>query len=235
MKRFFALAVLLLVSALSFADDNPPPHAIKVTGTADVKVAPDQATIDIGIEKQNSSATAAKRAADKGAREILAVLHTSGIPDKDVSTNWLSLNPQYNWQSGKINSFVAEQSLTVVVRDLSKLEDLLDALIKAGGNRISSVRFETSELRKYRDEARDAAVTAAREKAQALAKALGQSIGKAISVEEVAQSANPYAFTYGYLANATLDAQMAKSPSGPANAPGERKVSASVTVWFELM
>jgi uncharacterized protein YggE len=201
-----------------------------------VNVIPDQVTFHIGIEKQNTNATTAKKAADDGAREILSVLRSNGVQEKDVKTDWLSLNPNYDVRNGKMYSFTAEQSLTVTVHDISKLDGLLDALIKAGGNRISSIRFETSEMRKYRDQARQLAVTAAREKAEALAKALGQSIGKAISVEEEPQTINPYGYFYGYMSNTSVEsASSTRAPSVPATAAGERKVTASVTVWFELM
>lgn len=232
MKRLFVLFAVILLSTVLFADENVPPHSVKVTGTADVNVTPDRAVVRIGVEKQSSSATAAKKAADAAAREVLSVLHDSGIADKDVKTDWLSLAPQYDWRNGRITSFSAEQSLTVTVRELSKLDSLLDALIKAGGNRINSVQFETSDLRKYRDQAREMAVTAAREKAEALAKALGQSIGKAISLEEIPQSTNPY--YGGYLSNSVVELDKQRTQVGPAIAAGERKVTASVTIWFEL-
>ena len=234
MKRLFVLFTVFVIAVFALADDKLPAHAIKVTGTSDINVSPDQATIDIGVEKQSASATGAKRAADNGAREILAVVKKNGIDDKDVKTNWLSLNPQYDWRNNRMTGFVAEQSLTVTVRDIAKLDSLLDALIKAGGNRISSVKFETSEMRKYRDQARAAAVVAAREKAEALAKSLGQSIGKAVAVEEVAQYDNSYATYIGLIANTTMEAAKDRAPSGPALAAGERKVTASVTVGFEL-
>lgn len=231
MKRCCLLFVLVLSSSLLIAENDAPPKAVKVTGTADIKVIPDRATISIGVEKQSSSAVAAKRAADNATRELLAVLRNSGIDGKDIKTEWLSLTPDYDWRNNRISGFTASQSLTVTLLDLSKLDGLLDALVKAGGNRISSVEFETSETRKYRDQARELAVTAAREKAEALAKALGQSIGKAISVEEVAQPQYPYPYG-GVTANVSLE--LDKARTGPATATGERKVTASVTVWFEL-
>ena len=233
MKSLLILFALIFPCTFCTADEKVPPKAIEVTGTSDVNVVPDKAIIDIGVEKQNPSAAAAKKAADSSARELLAALRANGIDDKDVTTNWLSLSPQYDWHSGKMTYFIADQSLTVTVHDLSKLDNLLDLLIKAGGNRINSIQFETSDIRKYRDQARELAVGAAREKAEALAKALGQSIGKAIAVEEVPQATGLYGYN-GLLANTTLEVSDNKARSGPAIAAGQRKVTASVTVWFEL-
>jgi hypothetical protein len=126
--------------------------------------------------------------------------------------------------------FVAEQTLTVTVRDISKLDTLLESLIKAGGNRIDSIQYEISDLRKYRDQARELAMKAAREKAQALALALGQEIGKAQYIEEVPESSSQ---SYG-LANSYLETSRGRSKSTSSTAAGENRVSASVQVSFEL-
>src|SRR5260370_2486197 len=132
----------------------------------------------------------------------------------------------------RIAYFTAEQSITVTVRDITKLDTLLESLIKAGGNRIDSIQYETSDMRKHRDRARDLAVKAAREKAEALAKALGQEIGKAYSIEEVPESNNEYA--WGYASNVSRET-MGLRPSGPTTPAGQKTVSASVTVPFDLL
>ena len=186
MKLIRFVIVLLFLASMALAQDKLLPRVVRVTGTADVKVVPDRAVIEIGVEKQDARATVAKRAADDAARRILADLHANGIAEKDIQTTFLSLQPQFNYRKGmKISYFVASQTLTIILRDLSRLEVVVESLIKAGGNRIDSIQYETSDLRKYRDQARDLAVKAAHEKAQALAHALGQEIGKAYSIEEV--------------------------------------------------
>jgi uncharacterized protein YggE len=123
--------------------------------------------------------------------------------------------------------------MTITVRDLAKLDTLLESLIKAGGNRIDSIGYETSDLRKYRDQARDMAVKAAREKAGALAKALGQDIGRAQSIEEVMESG--YQSTR-QIQNALLANVRSENVSmeAPSIAVGQKSISASVMVSFEL-
>ena len=232
MKLFAALAVVLAFSTLGVADDRPPLKVVRVTGTAEVKVVPDRAVIELGVVKQNASASVAKQAADATARKILAALQANGIDEKDIQTTFLSLQPQVDYRKGmKISYFVARQTLSVTVRDLSKLDALLESLIKAGGNQIDSIEYETSDLRKYRDDARDRAVKAAKEKAEALAMALGQQIGKAQTIEEVAQPENPNG---AFLSNVSYDSGGILAKSRGATATGERSVSASVVVAFEL-
>ena len=232
MKLIRLWVALLFLASLAVAQDKSLPRVVRVTGTSEVRVAPDRAVIEIGVEKQDPNATVAKRAADDAARRILADLRANGIAEKDMQTTFLSLQPQFNYRKGmKMSYFVASQTLSITLRDLSQLDVVVESLIKAGGNRIDSIEYETSDLRKYRDQARDLAVKAAREKAQALAHALGQEIGKAYSIEEVAESSYPYSLG---LSNVSYEYANKTRPSGPTTAAGEKKISASVVVTFDL-
>jgi uncharacterized protein len=223
--------VLCLLAGMAAAEDRLPAKFVRVTGTSEVKVAPDRAVIEVGVQKQNPSASAAKHAEDAAAQRILAVLRANGVDEKDIQTTYLWLQQQSSYvKKEKVYYFVAAQTMTVTVRDLSKLDALLEALVQAGGNEIDSIRYETSEMRKYRDQARDLAVKAAREKAEALAKALGQDIGKAQSIEEVPE----YQFSGGMLANTYADERSRDKAPGPTLAAGQKTISASVTVQFEL-
>jgi uncharacterized protein YggE len=223
-----------LLAGVTAAQDRLPLKVVRVVGTAEVKVVPDRAVIEIGVEKQDPSASVAKHAEDAAARRILAALRGNGIDDKDIQTTFLSLQPQsYTRKGVRISYFVAAQTMTITVRDLAKLDTLLEALIKAGGNRIDSIGYETSALRKYRDQARDMAVKAAREKAGALAKALGQEIGKAQLIEEVTESGyqSPLQIQNALLSNARSENVSMEAPS---IAVGQKSISASVMVSFEL-
>lgn len=232
MRNFAILLSLLLVTAALAAEENTPARVVRVTGTAEVKVVPDRAVIEVGVEKQNASASAAKHAEDAAARKILAVLHANEIDEKDIQTTYLSLQQQSSYvKKEKVYYFVAAQTMTITVRDLSKLDALLEALVRSGGNEIDSIRYETSEMRKYRDQARDLAVKAAREKAEALAKALGQDIGKAQSIEEVPETNYGYS---RYVANFSGNETPRAKAVGPSIAAGQTTISASVTVQFEL-
>jgi uncharacterized protein YggE len=230
--KFLKIAVAFCVlTGLAAAEDKLPARFVRVVGTSEVKVVPDRAVIEVGVEKQDPSASAAKHAEDAAARAILATLRGNGIDDKDIQTTFLSLQPQSRYvKKVRVSYFIAQQTLTIMVRDLARLDTLLEALIKAGGNRIDSIGYETSDLRKYRDQARDLAVKAAREKAEALAKALGQDIGKAHSIEEVPDYQN----SAGLLANASYEYAPRDKAAGPSIAVGQKTVSASVTVAFEL-
>ncbi len=209
------------------------PKIVKTTGTAELKVTPDQALIQLGVERQSATAKNAKAGVASASRKILEALKDLNIEDKDIQTAYLSLEPMIDYRKGlRITNFTADQSLSVTIRDLSKLDIVMDAVISAGANRIGGIEYQSSDLRKYRDQARDAAAHAAREKAEALAKALGNQIGKTYSVEEVPQAEGYYAYSGGLTANSSMELARSRAPS---TAPGELTVKASVVVSFDLL
>jgi uncharacterized protein YggE len=234
MKRVATVVVLCFLALAAHGQEAcTNPKIVKTTGTAELKVTPDQAVIQLGVEHQSATAKNAKTSVAAASRKILAALKGLGIDDKDIQTDYLSLQPMIDYRKGlRITNFTAEQSLSVKVRDLSKLDDIMDAVMSAGANNIGGIEYQSSELRKYKDEARDAAAKAAREKADALAKALGDEIGKTHSIEEVQQIEGYYGYG-GLAANTVVDGQ-ARSRA-PSTAPGELTVKASVTVTFDLL
>jgi len=161
------------------------------------------------------------------------------VDAKDIQTTYLSLQPQSYVRKGvRTSYFVAAQTLSVTVRDLPKLDSLLEALVKAGGNRIDSIRYETSDLRKYRDQARDLAMKAAHEKADAMAHALGQQIGKAQMIDEVPEYSYASAAVQNYVSPspAQIYGELERlRPAMSSTAAGQQSISASVVVSFELI
>lgn len=232
MKRIAMLVGLLCLAGVLSAEETALPKVVRVTGTSEVKVAPDRAVIELGVQKQDPNASAAKRAADQASRRILAALKAQGVDEKDMQTTYLSLQPEsYTRKGVRISYFVANETMLITVRDLSRLDSLLEELVKAGGNRIDSIGYEVSDMRKYRDQARELAIKAAREKAQALAQALGQEAGKAHSIEEVAEP--EYALA-GMRANSAYAYEAPAKTLSPSIAPGQKTISASVVVSFDL-
>lgn len=233
--RSIVAAVVLCFTALVAQGQEfcREPKIVKTTGTAELKVTPDQATIQVGVERQSATAKLAKAGVGSTSRKILAALKELKIEDKDIQTAYLYMEPMIDYRKGlRITNFTADQSLSITVRDPSKLDTVMDAVISAGANRIGGIEYQSSDLRRYKDQARDAAAQAAREKAEALAKALGNQIGKTYSVEEVPHSEGYYGPVAGMMANTSQEDYRSRAPS---TAPGQLTVKASVVVSFDLI
>jgi uncharacterized protein YggE len=183
---FVVAAILLAAPALA---QTMPPPAISVTGEANVSVAPDHAQIDGGVTSDAKTAREASDANNAAMGKVLLALKGAGIEEKDYQTSRLSLQPQFA-TSSKVSerpgivSFRASNRVTVKIRDVTKVANVIDVLAGAGANDIGGINFSVSQASKHLDEAREKAIADARRKAEIYAKAVGVTLGEPISISE---------------------------------------------------
>jgi uncharacterized protein YggE len=219
------LMAAMLMAPVAQAAAESPEHAITVSGEATLGVAPDLATINAGVTSRAKTAREASDANNKAMQKVLAALHEGGLADRDVRTEYLSLQPlreDVRNAPDRIVGFQASNTVSVRVRDVARLGAVLDRVIASGANEISGISFSVSDQSKRLDEARAAAVADARRKAEVLAMAAGVGLGRAIRiVEDGGHAPVPYMV------------RAAAAPSA-AIATGEQTLRASVSVTFEL-
>ena len=195
MKHRTALAAVALAAALLTAPALAqviPPAAISVTGEATVSVPPDLAQIDGGVTSEAKTAREASEANNAAMGKVLQALKGAGIEEKDIQTSRLSLQPQSAPnRSGPsaISGYRASNRVTIRVRDVTKVANVIDTLVGAGANEIGGINFVVSQASKLLDEARERAVADARRKAEIYAKAAGVTLGAPLSISEEGNSA----------------------------------------------
>jgi uncharacterized protein YggE len=188
--RKLAVLTAIAVAALGAARldaQAPDANAITVTGEAEVKVVPDEVVLRLGVQTGDRDLALAKRTNDERVTRALAAAKRF-VPDpKHIQTDYMAIDPRYRGSSDVVNDligYVVRKSIVVTLKDTSKFEELLSAMLDAGVNHVHGVDFRTSELRKHRDQARALAIRAAQEKATALASAVGRKAGRARSISE---------------------------------------------------
>jgi uncharacterized protein YggE len=228
-----ATAFLLCTFFIAVADDKPEPPLITVTGEAEVNVIPDEVVFDVTVQTLNRDLRQAKSLTDEKLKGVMALTRKYGIAVDDVQTDYIKLEPRYrgNDEARTFLGYSVRKDLVFTLRDVSKAEALLSDILEPGVSRLNSVRFQTSQLRKYRDQARASAIAAAREKALALTATIGQTIGKAHSIEEdVPQRSFASQNVSNYISSEPGDS----TSSEGTLALGRIKITARVTVRFEL-
>lgn len=228
------IGLILCTFLIAVADDKPDPPLITVTGEAEVYVIPDEVVFDVTIQTFNRELRQAKMLTDDKLKGLIALTRKYAIAPEDVQTDYIKLEPRYrgNDEARTLLGYSVRKDLVFTLRDVTKAEALLSDILEPGVTRLNSVRFQTSQLRKYRDQARAAAIGAAREKALALTATIGQTIGKAYSIaEDVPQRG--YASQNISANTMSFEAGEASSSEGTL-ALGRIKVTARVIVSFEL-
>jgi uncharacterized protein YggE len=230
------LGAFFAASALSSrAQDRVLPPLITVTGEAEIRVVPDEVVFDVMVQTLNRDLKVAKAQTDERLKRLIELTRRYGIAPQDVQTDYISVEPRYrgNNETRQFLGFSVRKDLVFKLRDISKADELLSEVMDSGITKINDIDFRTSELRKYRDQARAQAIRAAREKAVALTAEIGQKVGKAYSIEEVVPTGNAYmqnTVSANY-SGSTGDA--AESTSGTL-AIGQITVNARVVVRFEI-
>ena len=220
----------VLDAAAQFTFDNEDGRrTIFVYGEALVYATPDQVTISLGVEKRDEDLAKAKGEADAALAATLAAIRGAGIADNDIQADAVSIRPAY--YSGEFRHYIVSTKLLVTTSDASAVEPLIEAVLGAGATHIYGVDHQTTELRKYRDTARDMAVKAAKEKADRLAAALGEKVGGAVRITEQSDS-NSLLY---YSDNARMDMRDGNSSDDAQKTLlGKISVRARVSVTFGL-
>ena len=164
-----------------------PPATISVTGEATVSVAPDLAQIDGGVTSEAKTAREASDANNAAMGKVLLALKGAGIEEKDFQTSRLSLQPQSapnRTGPSAIVGYRASNRVTIRLRDVTKVANVIDTLVGAGANDIGGINFMVSAASKLLDEAREQAIADARRKAEIYARAAGVTLGAPLAISE---------------------------------------------------
>jgi uncharacterized protein YggE len=183
--KVMALAALVGLSVMSVQASELPdgPHII-TSGTSSVDAVPDIATLAIEVNIQAKDAATAKKQADDRVAEYLSFLDKNGVVKKDINAANLRTQPDYDYQNGKsvLKGWRAVRTVEVTLRDLEKLNSLLDGALKAGLNEIRSVSLGVAQPDSYKDKARKAAIDDAVHQAEQLAAGFHAKLGPVYSV-----------------------------------------------------
>ena len=160
-------------------------RSVQVSGSATVKVVPDRALIQLGVQSNGATPSEVQYDNLAAMQRVLDALQAQGIAAQDIASDIYWVDPLYeSYDSLSIKGYRIEHVVAVTLRDVSRTGVVVAAALEAGANQVLQVEFYTSELRKYRDQARDLAVKAAREKADALAASAGAQAGQVLSISE---------------------------------------------------
>jgi uncharacterized protein YggE len=236
----FSLLIFFFIPFMVFAEDEAEPRLITVYGDAEVRVVPDEIILKLGVDTLNMDLNLSKKENDQRTKNILDVIRKYKIEEKHIQTDFISIAPEYDYRSKGRDEFIGyrvKKSIVLEIRDTSIFEDILSDILEAGANYVRDVIFRTTELKKYREQARSHAITAAREKAVKLAKELGQKVGKPYIIQEDGVQAAPIMDRSGLMGpQGTLYGRGSSTSSDSDTiALGQIKISAKIIVCFELL
>ena len=224
MKHYFVL--FSLISTMAIAQNQTP--TVEVVGEGIVYATPDMVNISISIEKEGLDLKNLRQKNGEAVAQVLQLL-SKELPMENFQTSYVSL---YKDDYNKLNKYRVVQNINVKLEDISKYDNLMNAIFDAGVNRIDGISFGVKNKEKLLQEARVAAIDDARKKALLYAVSLDQNIGKAIQIKEINSHFNDIQ---------PVERMSKMSLGSPANgndntlAVGKIAIEAQVNVAFELL
>ena len=208
------------------------PRTITVVGQGTVRIKPDVAQANIGVEVMESTVQEASSAAKATMESVLTALRQQGIDENDIQTSGYSIwvdrpygpegmpsdNPVY-----RVNNTVS-----VNIRDLDSIGAVLDSAIEAGANNMYGISFSLDDPSQVESEAREKAVANAEVKAQELAELNGLQVGDVLSVSELIGGAVPYPGAFQEFAAAP---GLGGGGAGPIS-PGELSLTMQLQIVY---
>ncbi|WP_304617828.1 SIMPL domain-containing protein [Paracoccus sp. (in: a-proteobacteria)] len=243
MSQFFrpsalsGAALVLLMAAPALAQSpalvcgaDHGPSRLSVSGEGQARIAPDLATVQLGVTTQADSAAEAMRQNASQQNAVIEALRGAGLADADIQTSGLNLSPLMDYSDGqapRVTGYQASNIVAIRVTDLAGLGGVLDAIVEAGANEIRGIDFSRENGLEAVDEARRDAVADARRKAEVLAEAAGLTLGPVLSLRDQPRGHE------GPRPMMRMEAAMADA-STPVQ-PGELSMEAAVEIEYALI
>ena len=222
-----SLAIALLLAAPALAADL---RTISMPGHGQVKAAPDQVQITAGVSTSAPTAAQALTANTARMKGVFEALRKLGVPEKHIQTVNFSVSPQYtggnNNERPKLTGYQVSNEVSVLLEDVAKLGNALDALVTSGANQMHGINFSIRETAPMLARARADAIADAKTRAETYAKAAGVTLGPIQSISE-GTTVEPPRPMYRVM-------NMAAAERSVPVAAGEESVSADVSVVWEI-
>lgn len=232
MTKIVFILLSIILSTVSHADSIGHRH-IAVSAQGEVKVAPDQAKINIRVSFQAKTSINAKQEVDQRVNVFLdAIKQQLNILEKDIIASNIITQPEYDYTRNgrKLLGYRATRNIEVVLNDLDNLNALMDIALKNKLDEIQNIQLESSKKAEMEAKAQEKAVENALAKAKHLSAQFGAKLGPVYSIRS--QSSNNFR---PVMRAAAMDFQ-----ESAASAPGQYiqetiTFKANINVVFDLL
>lgn len=165
---------------------------IVTTATGEARVAPDRATIMIGVQSRATTAAAAATQNSQRQRAIIDAIKARGVPAEQIATSNFNVIPETRYDregqaAPRTTSYLVVNTVTVELRRIDQVGPVIDAALAAGANQINSLTFGVTNPDSARRIALSQAVAKSRADAEVMARAAGGSLGPLIELNAMDQ------------------------------------------------
>lgn len=206
-------------------------NTIVITGDGKVIGTPDIAVVEVGFLTEKPDVASAQKENTEKMNKLLAEIKKLGVKEDDMQTSQYQIYPKYDYTEGKtvLAGYTVNQNVSLKIRDLTKVSQVLAKVGEVGVNQVSGLSFTIDKPENLQAEARAKALVDARAKAEALTQSLGVKIVRVVSFSEYNQPASGPL----YLKSAPI-AEGIGGGAVPEIQSGSLEVKVGVNVVYEI-
>lgn len=254
-KAWFGLATIAIIVVLIFLiivgaklihnrGGDAMPATITVNGKGEVKATPDVSKFNVTIEETSKDQSTALAQSSTKVNAIIDSLKSIGIAEKDIKTEYTSVNPKYEYQSGKveimmyppvpanpvITGYTSSHTLSVKVRNLDNVSAVQKAFVDAKVQNVSGPDLSVDDPDALKLLARQNAIHDAHRQAEILAAQLEIKLGKIVSFNESGDNGGAYPM---YMSARSDVATKVATPEANI-ATGEQTITSNVSITYKI-
>lgn len=222
-----ALSTPVAAAEIQISSQGP---VVELSVNEVVRSTPDAAQMGAGVVTRAATAQEAMKMNAAAMERVVAKMRQLGIKGEDIQTSNFNLNPNYvyNQQTGEqtFNGYNVSNQVSVTLRDLDRVGEILDALVAVGANNVFGPNFMLENDSEAKASARAKAFANGRQMAQEYARMAGYPNIRLLEVSETFQSYGPPV----PMARAVAESADAKTPIEP----GQVGTGVTVTVKYEM-
>ena len=236
---FLLAATLVKVKEYRFVGSGvTATNTITVSGTGKIDRAPDTAKVSFTVSNEQKDLKSAQKNVSDKVDAVTKSLKALGIDSKYIKTDSYDSYPQYDYPqvtcmaigcpkpgTPTLRGYQVSHNITINVKNLDIVPQVLGALGDAGVSNISGPNFGFEDDKAIAREARGLAIQDARNEAQKLADSLGVHIVRIVSFSE----------NNGGYPQPMYGAMDSKAgTSAPSIPVGDQNITANVTIVYEI-
>ncbi len=201
----------------------------KVTGNNDI------AQTTIGFSNTDKDIAKAQADNKKVMDQVYAELKKLGVAEKDLQGNY-NIYPEYNYtqeRGQELKGYRVSNSLTIKIRDLNKISEILGLAGKYGANEVGGLSFTIDDPENLKLQAKQKALADAKMKADTLARTLNVKLGGVVSYYESEAADDYYSPKYDMAMGMGGGAMNSIAPQAVPS--GSADVNMNVTIVYEIL
>lgn len=191
--QIFLLILINFLFVYNYSKRHFPTRTFSVSGESKEVIVPNIAKINIGLVTEGSDVIKIQKENSEKFNKVIQFLKNKGVKEEDIKTENYTISPKYDFTNTRnIIGYTINQSVSIKIRELNKISEILDGAILNGANNVYGPDFIVDKDEIDLSKARERAMANAKKKAREISKLAGFKLGNIVNVSDYVEMPSNY-------------------------------------------